>query len=343
MVSNVIPYESQSGRSAKRDMTIKNVLKNFEWILETVFFISICCLFYLLSPIEINKRLIYIQKGSITHIVSQLSKENRGVAMMDKYYIALTGSLQHGWIELSDNKLSRIDFYKELTTAKAAMSEVTLIPGETTYVVLKNLAKEFCLDFSLLEKNYRSLSRKHSLQKALLIPQTYKVPYGLDELSLITYLIDVSLNRHKYYQATFHLDDKLWKQLLIKASIIQKEAASSDEMPIIASVINNRLKRNMRLEMDGTLNYGKYSHQKVTPKRIREDKSTYNTYKHRGLPKEPIALVSNQAILAVLSPAKSEYLYFMRNNSGKHTFTKSYKEHLKVIRDVQKRNINRKI
>ena len=48
----------------------------------------------------------------------------------------------------------------------------------------------------------------------------------------------------------------------------------------------------MRLQMDGTLNYGKYSHVKVTPERIREDNSTFNTYKHKGLPSSPIGAVS---------------------------------------------------
>ncbi len=70
-----------------------------------------------------------------------------------------------------------------------------------------------------------------------------------------------------------------WKKYIIIASIIQKESANKKEMPIISSVIVNRLKKDMKLQMDGTLNYGLNSHKKVTPNMIRNDTSTYNTYK----------------------------------------------------------------
>ena len=88
----------------------------------------------------------------------------------------------------------------------------------------------------------------------------------------------------------------------------------------------------MRLQMDGTLNYGKYSHVKVTPKRIREDNSTFNTYKHRGLPDSPVAAVGKAAIDAALRPAKSDYLYFFRNKrTGAHDFAKTFKAHRRNI------------
>jgi len=60
-------------------------------------------------------------------------------------------------------------------------------------------------------------------------------------------------------------------------------------MPKISSVIYNRLKRGMPLQMDGTLNYGLYSHVRVTPERIREDRSPFNTYLNRGIPPYPVS------------------------------------------------------
>ena len=119
------------------------------------------------------------------------------------------------------------------------------------------------------------------------------------------------------------------------ASIIQKEAANDKEMPLIASVIYNRLEKNMRLQMDGTLNYGKYSHIKVTPERIKTDMSSFNTYKHRGLPNSPIGAVSTVAIKAALYPAKTNYLYFMRNKKGVHDFTDTFKKHRKNIKKAK--------
>ena len=103
-------------------------------------------------------------------------------------------------------------------------------------------------------------------------------------------------------------------------------------MPIIASVIENRLNKGMKLQMDGTLSYGKYSHKPITSKRIRKDKSYYNTYIHGGIPPAPLCTVSMEAMRAALHPKKTNYLYFMLNKKGRHDFSSSYKQHVKNIK-----------
>jgi UPF0755 protein len=120
------------------------------------------------------------------------------------------------------------------------------------------------------------------------------------------------------------------------ASVIQKEAANKEEMPIVASVINNRLKKGMKLQMDGTLNYGPYSHHKITAKRIRQDKSRYNTYMYKGLPPLPVCNVELSAIRAAIFPAKTDYLYFMKSKNGTHDFSRYYSTHLDNIRAATK-------
>jgi UPF0755 protein len=103
-------------------------------------------------------------------------------------------------------------------------------------------------------------------------------------------------------------------------------------MPIVSSVIHNRLKSGMKLQMDGTLNYGEYSNVKITAQRIKEDESSYNTYKVNGLPKDPVCAVSLDAIKAAIFPVKSDYLYFVRDNSnGLHKFSKNYIAHVNNI------------
>jgi UPF0755 protein len=69
----------------------------------------------------------------------------------------------------------------------------------------------------------------------------------------------------------------------------------------------------------------------VTPKRIKTDKSGFNTYANKGLPPYPVSSVSIEAIEAALKPATTKYLYFMKNGDGVHDFTDSYKEHLNNI------------
>ncbi len=94
---------------------------------------------------------------------------------------------------------------------------------------------------------------------------------------------------------------------------MQKEAANVEEMPLIASVIFNRLKKGMPLQMDGALNYQEFSHAKVTKERIKTDNTPYNTYKFKGLPKNPVGSVSLEAIRAVIFPKKTEFLVFCEN------------------------------
>ena len=147
----------------------------------------------------------------------------------------------------------------------------------------------------------------------------------------VLYTLSKKTHQQRSVKLLGHYDEKEWFKYLRMASVVQKEAANIQEMPIVASVIYNRLKQRMRLQMDGTLNYGKYSHQKVTPYRIRHDKSQYNTYKYKGIPSLPVCAVSREAIEAVISPAKTDYLYFMKNKKGLHDFTRYYSTHLKNI------------
>ena len=99
-------------------------------------------------------------------------------------------------------------------------------------------------------------------------------------------------------------------------------------MPLVSAVIHNRLRSKMRLQMDGALNYGKYSHVKVTPAMIRNDTTSYNTYRYDGIPQSPAGSVSFKAIQAAIFPANVDYLYFVRNKQGVHSFSKTYQEHL---------------
>ena len=244
------------------------------------------------------------------------------------------GSPQSGWIHIGKNELNRIDFLYKLTNAKAVISKVTLIPGETSELFFDLLAKELKLEAGKLKKYYHEFS---PYPEAGIYADTYYVPFGIKEKHLMNFLVRESEKKYKGFSEKIYgqYDTKQWQKVLVMASIIQKEAANNAEMPIVSSVIHNRLKKKMRLQMDGTLNYGKYSHVKVTPERIRDDNSTFNTYKHKGLPSSPIGAVSIAAIKAAIKPVKSDYLYFMKNKEGVHDFSKSYKTHRKNIRKAK--------
>jgi UPF0755 protein len=85
--------------------------------------------------------------------------------------------------------------------------------------------------------------------------------------------------------------------------------------------------------MDGTLNYGKYSHTKVTSKKIKEDETSFNTYKKRGIPKKSVSSISRKALHFAIYPKDTSYLYFVRDKETKrHIFSDTYKGHLNNIR-----------
>ncbi|EDZ62493.1 conserved hypothetical protein [Sulfurimonas gotlandica GD1] len=236
---------------------------------------------------------------------------------------------------MGDNYSSRGDFLYKLTTAKAALQKVTLIPGETTYMFLNELSQKLLLDREKLESEY--LRQTNQLEGAL-VPNTYKMPIGITERELIRILLYNSHNQMKDLSLKLFgtYNEKKWFHFVAIASVIQKESANIEEMPLVSSVIYNRIKKGMKLQMDGTLNYGEYSHIKITPKRIREDDSIYNTYKNRGVPEIPVCNVSFDAIRAAVFPANTDYLYFMKSKSGGHDFSCNYSTHLSNIKHVTK-------
>jgi UPF0755 protein len=291
-------------------------------------------MYYLNKPIKTPK-VIYIPKGSINKIITQLQRENYEVCKLDSILLRMIGSPQSGWINIGSIKSTKGDFLYKLTRAKTALQNITLIPGETTYIFLNQLAKKLKLDRNILQKNY---DYYFHIKEGAFVPNTYRLPVGITEKELIKILHRQSLIQMKAFSIKLFgtYNETKWLRYLIIASIIQKESADISEMPIVSSVIYNRIKKRMYLQMDGTLNYGKYSHVKVTSRRIRDDMTSFNTYKHKGLPNIPVCNVSFEAIRASIFPAKTNYLYFMKSKSGKHDFACNYSTHLGNIRRATK-------
>lgn len=129
------------------------------------------------------------------------------------------------------------------------------------------------------------------------------------------------------------------KEVVILASIVEKETTKNDEKPMIAGVYINRLKNRWRLQADPTLIYAldDYSIKRVLNKYKKID-SPYNTYKHLGLPPGPICIPSIASIDAVLNYNKDNYFYFCAKDdfSGYHVFAKTNRQHMINARKYQK-------
>lgn len=282
-----------------------------------------------------TSKVIYIPKGSVSKIITHLNTKGYDLNRVDWFVLRFIGMPQSGWIDMGVTKLSRGDFLYKLTTAKAALQTITLLPGETTYIFLNQLAENLNLNRAKLEWLFLKYS---SRPEGVLVPNTYRVPIGITEEEIIQLLLNDSKRQMMALSEKIfgNYNEKKWFGYVALASVIQKEAANNEEMPIVSSVIYNRINKGMKLQMDGTLNYGKFSHTKVTAARIREDNSPYNTYKIDGVPSIPVCNVSFEAIKAAIFPAKTDYIYFVKNKSGSHSFSCNYSTHLNNIRSATK-------
>ncbi len=298
-------------------------------IIALIVFILLLIGAYLLTPIK-TKHNLKIPSSSSSEVIKYLNSKNYSTNFIDRVFLNIFPA-HKGWVYINKKELPRYKFLLALNKKGNYYTPLTIIPGETSYFILRELASKFNYNLPTLETYYKKMQ---VFKEGNFIANTYNIPRYFNEKKTLEFLLNHSFKIHQKIAKKYNLDYKTsdYKRFLTIASIIQKEAANKKEMPLIASVIYNRLKKNMRLQMDGSLNYGKYSHSKVTPKRIKEDKSYYNTYKHKGLPKEPICNVSTNALEAAFNPASTNYLYFMKQDDKTHSFSSTFKEHRKNIK-----------
>jgi UPF0755 protein len=123
---------------------------------------------------------------------------------------------------------------------------------------------------------------------------------------------------------------------VIVASLIEREAVLDEERPLVAAVIYNRLRKDMLLQIDATVQYSLPEWKDVLTYEDLDTPSPYNTYLHKGLPPAPICSPGLASIKAALAPADVDYLYYVATGDGGHFFTADYDEFLRVKEEVQK-------
>lgn len=289
---------------------------------------------YFIIPVK-TKHNLNLPSNSSKDIITYLQKKGYSVNSLDRLFLKFATNPIKGRIYISKSNLPKYKFLLAIGAKANHYTPVTVIPGETTYFTLQNISKKLDMNSTKLNIAYNKFKKYN---EGNFLANTYNIPIYFKEKDVVKFLIDNSFKEYKKISKIYfnEFDLEKFKRIIIIASIIQKEAGNKEEMPIIASVIFNRLNKKMRLQMDGTLNYGIYSHSKITPKRIKGDKSSYNTYKHKGLPNNPVCNVSKDAILAAIMPKKTDYLYFMKSSRRGHNFSSNYKNHIKNIKKRKK-------
>ena len=196
--------------------------------------------------------------------------------------------------------------------------------------------------FMLLAEDERFLS-SHGIQattlEGYLFPETYTVISGLSLTRLVeTMLEQLDLQLTPVLLAAAEERGLNKHQFLTLASIIQKEAGNDDEMPLIAAVFQNRLRKKIPLQADPTVIYGLGDEYQgnITKAHLRRP-TPYNTYTIRGLPPGPIANPGRSALHATAYPADVDFIYFVARGDGTHAFSLTLKEHNKAVQRFQLR------
>ena len=166
-------------------------------------------------------------------------------------------------------------------------------------------------------------------------PDTYLIPINETPLQVADRLRAHFEEKFAPYAQEALKQNIKWDTALKLASIVQREAAGKEDLPIVAGVLWNRLLQGMRLEVDATVQYarGKTSEGWWAPIKPADKQivSAYNTYLNKGLPPHPISNPGTDAISAVLNPTETKCLYYLHEESGTIHCAETYEQHLENI------------
>jgi len=225
-----------------------------------------------------------------------------------------------------------ISVIQKMINGKRITRKLTIPEGYTVKMILENLNANDLL-FGELPEN---------VPEASLAPNTYFYHYGDSKVSILRKM-HAQMNRIRTKLSLSNKTKLSLDEILVLASIIEKESGNRDELRLISSVFHNRLAVKMRLQSDPTVIYAiTDGYGKMDRKLTRQDlwfKSPYNTYRNAGLPPSPICCPGENAILAAMNPETTEYLYFVATKDHKsHTFSKDYKNHLHEVKKAKLSN-----
>ena len=192
------------------------------------------------------------------------------------------------------------------------------------------------------KERFIEIVKKRELE-GYLFPSTYYFSKNMREEDVIKFFLE-SFDKNirplfNKYPTPLGLSEK---EVIILASIVEREAIFDEERPLVAAVYLNRLKKKMPLEADPTVQYALGYWKKGLTYKDLEIPSPYNTYYVSGLPPGPICSPGVKSVEAVLKPANIDALYFVADNTGKHVFNVNYDEHIKAKEKAKRERLSKK-
>ena len=285
--------------------------------------------FDLSGPLKAEK-VVNIPKGGVRDTADLLMREG----VIDQPYVFIAGALmmktrselKYGEYQFSKNASLR-DVVDTILEGKVVQHQFTAAEGVTSEQIVQKL-----LENDVLIGNIREIPREGTL-----LPESYYFTRGTTREQAIKRMQDAQrrLVQEIWERRNPDLPIRTPEQLVILASIVEKETGKPEERTRVAAVFVNRLKQRMRLESDPTIIYGLVGGKGSLgrPIQINEIRqpTPYNTYVIDGLPPGPIANPGRASLEAAANPARTKEIFFVADGTGGHAFADNYEQHQKNV------------
>ena len=304
----------------------------------TLVFITISGLesFYVKPGPSNDDKLLIINKGqSVSNIARNLRDlnliENRMTFMLVLRLKGFHNKIKFG--EYMIPKTSSIEeIVEKIVSGVSVQHTITIPEGLSTAAVIDLINSNPKIKGDFI----------NNIDEGILAPNTYSFDMTTEKVDLLVKMID---EQKKIVESAWNkrvpdLPLKNTLELLVLASIVEKEAGNQRDKKKVASVFLNRLKKKMRLQSDPTVLYslteGEGSLDRELTKRDLKINSPFNTYRISGLPPKPICNPSKSSIYAVTNPTETDFLFFVANGKGGHNFSKNLQQHNKFVKEYRK-------
>ncbi|KTD00796.1 endolytic transglycosylase MltG [Fluoribacter gormanii] len=316
-----------------------------------MFFMSFF-IFFLFTYIQITKPIVPKQNSPVIITLDRTASASQFVKILkDKNLIrsstvlltmirfsGLSSQLKAGVYQINPGETA-MQLVHRVVAGDVLTQNFTIIAGTTQQKISQDLLKASYLNYRPEDWNF--IKDNHPNAEGLLLADTYQYRGGSTGKSLLEHAHRNLINylTMSWVNRAPNLPYKNPYELLIAASIIEKETAIPQERKLISGVMINRLNKNMPLQMDPTVIYGlgaaykgKLSHNDLLID------SPYNSYHHRGLPPTPIAMVGKESLDAAAHPQLSNYLYFVAKGDGAHQFSETYQQQKQAINQYKRKD-----
>lgn len=284
------------------------------------------------NPAEKTQKIFVIQKREgVREIANKLKKEGL-IKSSVAFFILIRKEGMDGKIQAGDFRLSpsMTAFEIAQTLTHGTLDVWATIPEGKRVEEIAEILKKSVPSYQSFWKDELA---KH---EGYLFPDTYLVPKDAD-IDLIISIMKNNFEK-KFASITPNKTGLSKEEIIIVASLIEREAKLDEDRPLVASVILNRLNIGMKLDIDATVQYalGYQENQKSWWKKelTKDDlniNSTYNTYKNRGLPPAPISNPGLAVLQAVVNAPDTDYLYYISDRNGRNHYARTFEEHNKNI------------